>query len=88
MAEYKSQWNCPDCKADFEGSTEAQFDKARCPSCKQLIIRCPQCATKRPEKEMKSRRIHQIRSGSLVTETMMFCADAPCGGHYQMGCEG
>lgn len=50
--------------------------------------RCPQCLTERPANEMRERRITQIRRGAVVTDAMLFCADKPCGEHYQMGCEG
>ena len=48
---------------------------------------CPQCGSRCSEKDMHERRITQIRSGSVVTNRMLFCS-AVCGEHYQMGCEG
>jgi hypothetical protein len=49
--------------------------------------KCPQCGARRPYKQMRERRITQIRSGRAVTELMLFCSGT-CGEHYQMGCEG
>ncbi len=51
-------------------------------------ITCTYCHQQGTAKTMVQRPITQIRNGRVVKDRYWFCKDTPCGGHYQMGCEG
>ena len=51
-------------------------------------IKCARCGAELEESNVRKQVIRYRMNRKLQKKEMTFCADKPCGGHYQMAMEG